>query len=149
MRGRQQKIKQFGLCLGLMLSLFVSAFGACICSHHQEKAAAETASCHGHTAEADAESTNSGVSEDSAQTVNLTTISGGDCCCVQPATPKVFAKSETVNPEKQTAALYTANLLPLIVSFGRIFTLEGVLPKPAYLTDSFYNLTPGRAPPRL
>jgi hypothetical protein len=150
MRRKRLKIKQFGLSLGLMLSLFVSAFSACICEHHQAKAAttADAASCHSHTPETGEEQTSGVVAaEDSTQTLNPT-ISGGNCCCVQPATPKVFAKSETVKSEKHTAALPAINPTPIVFA-ARIYSLENDLPKPLYLTDSFYNLTPGRAPPRL
>ncbi|HEX8251158.1 MAG TPA: hypothetical protein VF599_23490 [Pyrinomonadaceae bacterium] len=141
-----RELKQFSLILGLMLSLVASSLGACVCSHHQEKAKTEAPSCHSQAAEDaadDAEQTNETDSP-------AETVTGGDaCCCVQPA-PKVVTKSETVKPEKQTAALPTAATAPATIVFAaQVIPAQNYLPKPLYLTDSFYNLSPGRAPPRL
>jgi hypothetical protein len=138
-----RKLKQLVLILCGALSLFVSSFGTCVCSHHQEKGKTEALSRHSHAAAA--EPTNDAGS--AAKTINPSASEADDCCCVQPA-PKVVAKSETVKPVKQTAAHPAAT--PAAVAFAaQVIPAQNCLPKPLYLTDSFYNLSPGRAPPRI
>jgi len=146
---RMRELKQFSLILGLMLSLVVSSLGACVCSHHQEQAKTETPSCHSHAAEDaanHAEQTND--ADSSAETIN-TMLSEGDACCCAESAPKVVTKSETVKPEKKTVALPTAAAPVTVVFAVQTVPAQNYLPKPLYLTDSFYNLSPGRAPPRL
>lgn len=136
---RIRTIKQFILILCCTLSLFASPVAACACSHHLEKSEAEAPSCHGH-------SENTEVKHESAETIQ-TTISEGECFCIQPA-PKLIAKSEKVRIEKQqTAAL--PYLLSKIKFAVRANPFKTDFVKPFFLTDSFYNLTPGRAPPVL
>jgi cytoskeletal protein RodZ len=145
---RTQALKQFVLILCCVLSLLASSVSACICSHHQQQTETEAPSCHSHTAEnVAAEQTNDADSP--AKTIIASASDADACCCVQPA-PKVAAQSETVKPEKQAAALTTTAAAPRAdVFIVRIIPVENRLPKPLYLTDSFYNLSPGRAPPRL
>ncbi|HEX8734475.1 MAG TPA: hypothetical protein VF721_04080 [Pyrinomonadaceae bacterium] len=141
-----QTLKQFVLISCCVLSLLASSVSACICPHHREKTLTEAPSCHSHAAEnvAAVEQTNNA---DSPETINTSASEADACCCVQPA-PKVVAKSENVKLEKQAAAESAAT--PLAVVFAvQIVSVENNLPKPLYLTDSFYNLSPGRAPPRI
>lgn len=139
-KGRRiRTIKQFILILCCTLSLFASSVAACACSHHLEKTEIEAQSCHEH-------SENTEVKRGSSETIQ-TTISEGECFCVQPA-PKLIAKSEKVKIEKQQIAILT--YLPLQSTFAvRANPVKTDFVKPFYLTDSFYNLTPGRAPPVL
>ena len=140
-----QTLKQFVLISCCVLSLLASSVSACICPHHQEKTLTEAPSCHSHATEnAAAEQTNDA---DSPETIKTSASEADACCCVQPA-PKVVAKSETVKLEKQAAALPAA-APPAVVFAVQVVSVENNLPKPLYLTDSFYNLSPGRAPPRI
>ena len=135
------KLKQFVISLLAMLSLFVSAVSACTCSHHQAKQEIETPACHEHSAKI--------VKNHDADTTETTesSISETGCVCFQTA-PKVFAKSETVKFKKYAAGI--ANLaLPTIVSATEIAAVKIDFTKPFYLSDSFYNISPGRAPPVL
>ncbi|MET0752764.1 MAG: hypothetical protein ABWZ66_05305 [Pyrinomonadaceae bacterium] len=119
--------------------MFASSVAACACSHHLEKTEIEAPTCHGH-------SENTEVKRESPETVQ-TTISEGECFCIQPA-PKLIAKSEKVKIEKQQIAV--VSYLSLQVTFAvRANPVRTDFVKPFFLTDSFYNLTPGRAPPVL
>jgi len=129
-----QKSKQIAVGFLIILSLFVSSVAACVCSHHAEKVETQTASCHQHS------------ETKTASVENVSQInSSQECNCIEPA-PRVFAKSETLKIEKQTAAL------PF--SSAEFKTVSTVLPakevffeKPFYLSDSFYNIKSPRAPP--
>ena len=135
--------KQFVLIFCCMLSLFVSSVSACACSHHQEKPKTEVTSCHGHTEEANAESSRDNNSSETIQTI----ISEGKCFCIQ-SSPKVIAKSEKVKIEKQQIAVLPYLQGRTAFVFQTI-SVKSAFITPFYLTDSFYNLTPGRAPPGL
>ena len=139
------KLKQVLVGILASLSLFVSTISACSCSHHQVKQKTETAaSCHEHSTE-----TGRNRVVDSTDESNEKSITGDYCVCLQTVS-KVFAKSERVKIEKQTAAA--------VLTFKQVFESAGVRQsaaekidfiKPFYLSDSFYNLSPGRAPPVL
>ena len=140
------RLKQFGLALSLLVSLFVSSISACTCSHHPEKVETNASSCHEHSEAAETEQTkhHSSDSKESAQSV----VPADECCCIEPA-PKVYAKSETVKIEKQSAAI-SQTLLPEIALAPKLILIKTVnFETPFYLTDSFYNLSPGRDPPVL
>lgn len=75
-------------------------------------------------------------------------VSKNDCSCIQSAS-KVFTKNETLKVEKHLALTPAAirseiNVVAPITEFKPI-----EFESPFYLSDSFYNLSPGRAPPRL
>jgi len=135
------KLKQFAISLLAILSLFVSAVLACTCSHHHSKHETETPSCHEHPAKT-VKARDAGTTE-----TTETSISEAGCVCFQTA-PKVFAKSETVKVKKHAAAI--SNLAPpIVVSAPQIVSVRIDFTKPFYLSDSFYNISPGRAPPVL
>lgn len=131
-----KKSKQIAVGFLIVLSLFVSAVAACVCSHHAEKAETQISSCHEHSATTQA--TNS--LEKGSQL-----DSNDECFCVQPA-PRVFSKSETIKFEKQAAV---SPLSPVeIKTVSQIVADASVyFEKPFYLSDSFYNLKSPRAPP--
>ncbi len=146
---RLLKLKQFGLVLCCIVSLFVPTFATCICPQmqassahcHSEHQSSQKASCEHHQED-------SGTAASPSETIQ-TTISEPDCCCASPAPPRAFAKSETVKIEKQVAVTVQPsrieiNITPQVVSVKTI-----VFARPFYLSDSFYNISPGRAPPRL
>ena len=139
------KLKQFAFSLLAVLSLFVSAVSACDCSHHQAKQETEApASCHEHSIKTEQSS-----DVDATQT-NATAISENACVCFQTA-PRAFAKAETVKFGKQAAAVAAVSLSapPAIVFVSPSAQAKIDFIKPFYLSDSFYNLSPGRAPPVL
>ena len=147
---QMRKLKQFGLVLSCIISLFASSFAMCVCSHHGENAETKTAVSHRHGAEENEQAshhqTEKTVGGDEAGGVFF---SEPECRCIQPATLKTIAKSETVKLEKHLAelsALTPAALLPAVRQDNQV---EIIFTKPLYLSDSFYNLTRGRAPPRL
>ena len=139
---KNQRLKQFAAGFLIVFSLFVSSVSACTCSRHEEKAETDSSSCHEHSQEKKVESHHDA---DSPQTVQ-TLISETECCCVQPAR-RVFAKSETVKIEKQSLAVLPAFAVKTAF-VSQTVSVKSEFVAPFYLTDSFYNLTPGRAPPR-
>jgi len=137
------RLKQFGLAFCLVVSLFVSSVSACTCSHHPEKVETEISSCHGHSENAQTEQHHSADSNENAQSI----VSQDECCCIEPA-PKVVAKVENIKIEKQKLAAFS--LLPVEIAFvPQIISVKSEFSRKFYLTDSFYNLSPGRAPPGL
>ena len=140
---KSARLKQLGLAFCLMVSLFVSSISACTCSHHPEKVETEVSSCHGHSETRQTEQHQKANLDENAQSL----VPQDACCCAEPA-PKVIAKSETLKIEKQSLAV-----LPILaietVFVTQAVSVESEFITPFYLTDSFYNLTPGRAPPSL
>jgi hypothetical protein len=137
------RLKQFGLAFCLVVSLFVSSVSACTCSHHPEKVEIEVSSCRQHSETIQTGQHHKANLDENAQSL----VSQDECCCIEPA-PKVVAKSETLKIEKQKLA--TLSLLPVEIAFvPQIVSVKSEFITPFYLTDSFYNLTPGRAPPNL
>ncbi len=149
---KNAKLKQFAISLLALLSLFASASAACACSHHQAKqetdspAASAASSCHEHSEETKpAEDSNAAVSPETAEAKAF----GGGCVCFQTA-PKIFVKSETVKIKKQATAATVAVLTRLEpVAVSQIASVKLDFNQPFYLSDSFHNLSPGRAPPVL
>jgi hypothetical protein len=146
---KNAKLKQFALSLLALLSLFVSASAACACTHHQAKQetdspAAASTSCHEHSEET--QTGENGGNTVSPETSETRAFAGG-CVCFQSA-PKVFAKSETVKFEKRAAAI-AALTPPELVPVLQTAPVKIDFNQPFYLSDSFYNLSPGRAPPVL
>ena len=146
------RLKQYGLAICLVVSLFVSAVSACTCSHHPQRIetnASDTSSCHQHSEEAAADTSVKTEQQQSADSNEpaRSVVPQDECCCIQPA-PKVFAKSENLKIEKQTLAILPESHVA-IAFVPQTISVKSEFITPFYLTDSFYNLTPGRAPPIL
>lgn len=153
---KNQRLKQFAASLLVVLSLFISLVAACTCSAH-ESATNEPSHCepqlsvkteenhaHQHLPYAQI-----GSQIDDKLTTDLSaSFSENACCCVQSA-PRVAAKTENIKVEKQKSAItQISEIEPILVSqLVIVKTIDFV--SPFYLSDSFHNLTPGRAPPRL
>jgi hypothetical protein len=135
-------LKQFAISLLALLSLFASAVSACTCAHHQAKRETDLPACHAHPAAKTEIGQNDAAG--SPETIE-TAISGVECFCLQPA-PKVASKAETVKFKKYMAAISPLTS-PEIVFVPQIAAVRINFTKPLYLSDSFYNLSPGRAPP--
>jgi len=151
---KRAKLKQYWLAICLLVSLFISAVSACTCSHYPkriETTAADTSSCHQHSEKAaDADTsvkTEQGQSDNTileGETVR-SVVPNDECCCIQPAR-KVVAKTENLKIEKQTLAGLPASQVA-VTFVPQTISVKTEFITPFYLTDSFYNLTPGRAPP--
>jgi hypothetical protein len=140
---KNARFKQFGLAIGLIVSLFASSISACACSHHAGKVEIETPSCHGHSETAKTGQPQKSDVNENAQSL----VPQDECCCVAPP-PKASAKSENLRIEKQ--ALANLSLAPVETTSSRqTISVKSEFVRKIYLTDSFYNLTPGRAPPNL
>lgn len=137
------RLKQFGVALCLLVSLFVSSVSACTCSHHPEKVEPKVSSCHQHSETATTEQHHNSDSKEKAQSL----VPQDGCCCIEP-TPRVIAKAENIRIEKQKLA--ALSFLPVEIAFApQLNSVKSEFTRKFYLTDSFYNLTPGRAPPSL
>lgn len=149
---KNERLKQFILSLFVALSLLSSSVSAvCSCASHESQASGHS-HCEPPTKEHSAnrhshEIADENSRESSFETVSVSESEPGDCCCVQSA-PRVFAKTECVKLEKQTAAILP--FAPIeFVSISQTVPVKTVdFAAPFYLSDSFHNLTPGRAPPR-
>lgn len=154
------KLKQFVASFLVVLSFLVSSVSACTCTHDSPQSEASE-HCqpqppqHSHESNTDSHHSHSesalGHQRDEQAEINFASLSFSEteCCCISSPAPKVFTKSETVKTEKQVARIlpkteFEINLAPQIVS---VKTVEFI--RPFYLSDSFHNLAPGRAPPCL
>jgi hypothetical protein len=146
---KKAKLKQKGLAIYLLASLFVSAVSAGICLHHpkQVETTADTSSPHQHSEEAHEQiSREHHESADSSGTAR-SVVPSEECCCVEAAR-KVVAKIENLKIEKQSLAVLPAPQIA-IAFVPQKLAVKTEFTAPFYLTDSFYNLSPGRAPPIL
>ncbi len=134
---KHTRLTQLGIAFCIAASLLVSAVSACACLHHQQNKAAEQHSCHQTSTE------NADVKSSSAKTAATT---GVDCSCLE-AVPRLSAKSENPKLKKHAAANSPA---PLVRVTFVLHTVKAVktFARPLYLSDSFYNISPSRGPPR-
>lgn len=123
-----------GVLIGI--ALFVSSASACVCPHHEQEPEKKSISCHEHTDETPSQAESAGT---------LPVLSEGDCYCIQPS-PRAISKSEKIRFDGKTLPASRLSLPKPVYSATNFFISE-TLPKPEYLSDSFYNLPPGRAPP--
>jgi hypothetical protein len=153
MKNGSRKIERLAASLLIVLSLFASSIAACCCAHHEEKTRSETASCHSPTLETKAEN------HHTADSVETKSESKSDkelfaeinvlCECFGDVAPQVFVKNENVKIEKQSVTNAAAVKLPEAAFAASLVAFESIFTPPFYLSDSFYNYSPGRAPPRL
>lgn len=143
---RLLKLGQFVLILCCLVSLSAPAIAACTCSHpetstpcHSEHSSSRETSCeHRHR---------DGIAADSSVTIP-TVISESECCCALSAR-RAFAKSENIKIEKQTVLQVQPSRIEINITPQVVLVKTIDFAQPLYLSDSFYNLSPGRAPPRL
>lgn len=129
-----------------MLSLCVSSVAACACAHHHPepvKVNSEQSSCHG---QAHQDNTSPPPAPAEAGTaVHIDT----SCECFAQASPKVSIKNENLKIGKQAAAQAAADLETVLVPAGAVHVSAGFYSPEIFVPDPYYNLTLGRAPPRL
>jgi hypothetical protein len=131
--------------VGLVLCLLASTVSACACIHHIETVPVESvSSCHEHGRKAN----EPGASHEPAEPAeNGPAVTDCACACFE-RTPQLYSKS---NSFKVTEAGQVDNVAT--ISLARVVSVLVVpnvfLHRPAYLSDPFYNLSPGRAPPAI
>jgi hypothetical protein len=130
---------QIAIGMLFMLSLLASSVSACTCQRHLDLAPTEEPSCHSHAGGAQPR-------EQFVDDLAGTQITPGECCCVEPA-PKAITKSDKINSESEAAAAVLHVINPAYLS--RTVATSPIFEDPFFLLTPFYNLTPGRAPPRL
>jgi hypothetical protein len=146
---QMRKFKQFSLTIGCIFTLFASSFAACVCcSHHEEQIQTEASSSHHHSEDHETSFENIGKTDPVNESATRI-VSEQECRCLQPTTLKTGAKSETVKLKTHLAALPEKTAPETIVSLPKMISVKVNFAKPLYLSDSFYNLAPGRAPPVL
>lgn len=136
---KSEKLKQFSASILVVLSLFVSSISACCCSHHQEKVETEVPSCHAKTHETEEKKDSANV--DDKDSINIS------CECFMESAPKVFAKSENVKIEKQTAKLTRLIHFEIEQVLHIVSGVKIEFSTPSYLSDLISNPKSPRAPP--
>lgn len=138
---KKAKILQSVAGLLVMLSLFASSIVACACTHHGETVVKKTtAACHSDY------SVHGGEHQISESYTDISALACEAICICAPAQQQVSAKSEITKIEKQAAAISVVLKEAEFVSEQTVAT-NHFFERAEYLTDSFYNLKPGRAPP--
>ena len=136
---KHARLKQFVICILTILSLSASSVAACACSHHGKRKEAEAPSCHKHPKTKKQEQNNNA----SFESVNTEV----ECACFTNLS-NIFTKSSNLKFEKQAAAA-SAKTAAATVFVSQTAPASYTFSKPLYLSDSFYNLAPTRAPPVL
>ncbi len=137
---RNRRLKQFGMSLVIVMSLFASTFAACACRRADMED--HTFSCHQMTGAME-ESPN--LSTDEAK--KFTNISENCNCFAKISQPFVVNKSADFKSQKHPAILFS---MPKVENTNLILTIVSV--KTSF-ANRFYNsnylrkLTPARAPP--
>jgi len=129
------------------LSLCVSSVAACACTHHHPAAVqveTEQSSCHGPAHQAGAASRQE--TPDEADERNGIDSS---CECFMQAAPRASIKNENLKVGKQAMARTVTDPETVIVQVGASYVSNGFYSPEIFVSDPYYNLTPGRAPPRL
>lgn len=142
---KERRLQKFVLSFGIMLSLFVSAFAVCACSHHvSAKAEDHAPSCHQNSHE------NEQSNVDETETESKFSAVSENCnCFVNNFQPFVIGKSENVKIQKVPA------VLPVQINNENYKLISGTETAKVHFEYHFYNsnylkkLTPPRAPPVL
>lgn len=142
----------------IVLSLFVSSVSACTCAHNSVQAenhcqpnstqnlSESKNESHSHSHEALSHESNTEHQPATSTEDFSDSFSLAECCCLQSA-PRVFAKSETVKLEKQTAKVL---LNPAIDFQSNAAVVEAAtfdFVTSVYFSNSFRNPKSPRAPP--
>lgn len=118
------------------LSLCVSSVAACACSHHHTKPVeTEVPACHRQEHQPD----RAAISE---------SVEASCLCFLQAQAPKAFVKTENKNGKQTIASTPARPEIELILTGSTVISGVG-FPAEILVSKPFYNLTPGRAPPRL
>lgn len=159
---KEIKLKQFTASILVVLSLLVSSVSACTCVHDSGQIEPGSSGAHSHTKpqqqhphevktdshQLHRETASGHQPDEQSKTGASVVFSENECRCADSA-PEAFTKSETFKTEKQIAGFFSETQLEVSLTPQIISLRTGDFIKPFYLSDSFYNLAPGRAPPRL
>jgi len=127
------RVKRVAITVCVIACLLASTVTACACSHHSHaKPESSTPACHQH-----AEKAKNGEAE--------TSLAGCDCRCFDDRSD-LSLKSEGIKLKNQPALAVLVTPEPA-VSVADVVVNSDSYSKPRFLSDSFYNLPPGRAPP--
>lgn len=135
-----QKFVKFAIAASALLSLLAGSVSACACSHHGEKAKAESPSCHSHTPEQLASPGNVSARSYDAEC---------ECMTAKPP-PAIVARSDKKNADVHSETVRVAES----VDFAQFVLVSIALPaigsaRGIYLSVERHRLIPARAPPRL
>jgi hypothetical protein len=129
-----------------VVSLCVSSAAACACAHHHPEAVkvnSEQSSCHGQAHQDDR----------SPQAAPADAGAGNrfdsSCECFLQAGPRVSVKNENLKVGKPAIAQAVIDPETVVVPDGAAYVSNGFYSPEIFVSDPYYNLTPGRAPPRL
>ncbi|MCU1289164.1 MAG: hypothetical protein JWN60_1393 [Acidobacteria bacterium] len=152
-------LKRSAAILFVTLSLFVSAISACICDHHSVQTASgghDQAQTHGHSRSAKAESNHShhesggqNSADETAEKKGFSAAAPQEECACPVVSPKTFGAFGNVKAEKQAVVVLPIKRVEIGLTVQTAAIRISDFTKPFYLSDSFYNISPGRAPPRL
>jgi hypothetical protein len=144
---KSKKLRQIAASIFVLLSLCVSSIAACACAHHHPetvKVETEQSSCHGsgnHVETAPQQET--AVEDGTSDCINVS------CECFLQAAPRVSAKHENLKVAKQAIVQTAIDPERVLVQTGSDHISTGFYSTELFVSDPHYNLTPGRAPPRL
>ena len=150
---KNQRVKQTALSILIVLSLFVSSVSACACAHQSQPR--ELSHCQSaqteqhHASEHSHNAPEISHHEDDLPELEISVSLSEDACCCVSSAPSVSAKIENIKIEKQKSVAVTVAQIELSAAslIAAVKTVD--FAAPFYLSDSFHNLTPGRAPPLL
>lgn len=154
---KNQRLKQFAASFLIVLSLFASSISAaCSCSHEmkdgehcQNSVETKNEPHAAHRYLHETQNASAHCHDNKTDSAKIASISEGECCCLAQPAPRAVAKTENVKIEKQQAAILSATKIEFVLIHQIVSIETARFAAPFYLSDSFHNLTPGRAPPRL
>lgn len=129
-----------------VLSLCVSSVAACACAHHHPetvKVETKQSSCHGPAHQK--ETTPPAAPADAGRRNGIDSA----CECFAQASPRASIKNENLKIGKQAIARAVAGPETVLVTAGAGRVSTGFYSPEIFVSDPYYNLTPGRPPPRL
>lgn len=152
---KNQRLQQFAASFLIVLSLLVSsASAACTCSHKVENGehcqnSDKTTDCEHAEHQHSHEMRNAEAHHHEASSAQIFPTADNNCCCVVQPAPRAIAKAEKLKIENLQATVSPANLTEFVFLHQKIHSATAEFVTTFYLSDSFHNLTPGRAPPGL
>lgn len=141
-----RRSRQFLAAILAVLSLCVSSAAACACAHHHPETVrveTEQSSCHGQAHQDDTSPQAAPAEADTERGIDTS------CECFMQPGPRVSIKNENLKVGKPAIAQAVADTETDLVPAGAAYVSNGFYSPEIFVSDPYYNLTPGRAPPRL
>jgi hypothetical protein len=144
---KSKKLRQITASIFVLLSLCVSSIAACACAHHLSETGqveTEQSSCHesGNHVET-APQLETAVEDGTSDRIN------SSCECFLQAAPRVSIKNENLKVAKQAIVQTAIDPERVLVHASLSYVFAGFYSSAIFVSDPYYNLPPGRAPPRL